>query len=341
MMTRQQRFMNTRQGEQTMTDNDGLLYGYLLNGEGGGKRLDWDQVKQWQPQQGVLWMHLEYGDPVVQQWVLHESGLDEITAEALLAEETRPRCMLSATGLLLTLRGINPNPAADPEDLVAVRVWSDGKRIISTRRRRLQAASDLAQAIEKSIGPRSAGEFVEALTDSMAERMGDVVDGVSDEVDDLEEAVLTMESYELRPKIAELRRHAIGLRRYLAPQREAVSRLFNEKVEWLSEIDRMRLRESADRTMRLVEDLDMIRERAVVVQEELSSRLSEKMDRTMYVLSMVAAIFLPLGFLTGLLGINVGGIPGADYSGSFVIFSLILVLLVVIQIWLFKLKKWM
>jgi len=324
-----------------MSDGTGLLYAYLLNGQGGGQRLDWDQVNLWEQQQGVLWVHLEYSNPVAQQWVLHESGLDEVTAEALLAEETRPRCMLSTSGLLLTLRGINPNPEADPEDMIPVRLWSDGKRISTTRRRRLLAAAELGKAIDRGVGPGSAGEFVESLTDSMVERMADIVDGISEEVDNLEELVLTMESHELRPKIADSRRHAIGLRRYLAPQREAVSRLFNEKVEWLSELDRLRLRESADRTTRFVEDLDLIRERAVVVQEELSSRLSEKMDRTMYVLSMVAAIFLPLGFLTGLLGINVGGIPGADYQGSFAIFVLILVLLVIIQIWLFRLKKWM
>ncbi len=324
-----------------MTDNHGLLYAYLLNGQGGGEKLDWQTVKQWAPEHGVLWVHLEYIDPLVQQWVLKESGLDEITAEALLAEETRPRSMLSANGLLLTLRGINPNPGADPEDMVAVRMWSDGKRIITTRRRRLQAASELSEAIEKGVGPCNAGEFVESLTDRMVERMADVIDGISDEVDDLEESVLTMESYELRPMIAELRRHAIGLRRYLAPQREAVSRLFSEKVEWLSDMDRLRLRESADRTTRFVEDLDLIRERAVVVQEELMSRLSEKMDRTMYVLSIVAAIFLPLGFLTGLLGVNVGGIPGAEYKGSFVIFNLLLVFIVIFQVWLFKYKKWM
>ena len=171
--------------------------------------------------------------------------------------------------------------------------------------------------------------------------MADVVDRISDEVDELEEKVLTMESYELRPAIAEVRRNAIGLRRYLAPQREAVLRLYGEKAVWLSEMDRLRLRESADRTTRFVEDLDMIRERAVVVQEELLGRLSEKMDRTMYILSIVAAIFLPLGFLTGLLGINVGGIPGAEYTGSFIIFCLLLVLVVFVQVWLFKYKKWM
>ena len=106
-------------------------------------------------------------------------------------------------------------------------------------------------------------------------------------------------------------------------------------------MDRLRLRESADRTTRFIEDLDLARERAVVVQEELLSRLSEKMDRTMYVLSIVAAIFLPLGFLTGLLGINVGGIPGADFKGSFLIFCIFLVLIVGLQIWIFKRKKWM
>ena len=324
-----------------MTEDTGLLFAYLLNGRGGGESLDWEAVKHWKSELGVLWVHLEYSDPYVQQWVLHESGLDEITAEALLAEETRPRCMMNEHGLLLTLRGINANPGADPEDMVAVRLWSDGKRIITTRRRRLQAASKLGEAISKGIGPCDAGAFVESLTDRMVERMADVVDGISDEVDELEEKVLIMESYELRPVIAELRRNAIGLRRYLAPQREAVTRLYGEKIEWLSEMDRLRLRESADRTTRFVEDLDMIRERAVVVQEELLGRLSEKMNSTMYILSIVAAIFMPLGFLTGLLGVNVAGIPGTEYTGSFVIFCLILVLMVVFQVWLFKYKKWM
>ncbi len=324
-----------------MSNDTGLLFAYLLNGQGGGESLDWNSIKQWNPDQGVLWLHLEYSHPFVQQWINDESGLDEVTAEALLSEETRPRSMISGTGLLLTLRGINASPEADPEDMVAVRLWSDGKRVITTRRRRLLAASELSEAIVKGDGPCNAGEFVESLTDRMVERMADVVDRISDEVDELEEKVLTMESYELRPIIAELRRNAIGLRRYLAPQREAVSRLFSEKVEWLSDMDRLRLRESADRTTRFVEDLDMIRERAVVVQEELLGRLSEKMDRTMYILSIVAAIFLPLGFFTGLLGVNVGGIPGTEYAGAFLILCLALVLMVIFQVWLFKYKKWM
>jgi zinc transporter len=91
---------------------------------------------------------------------------------------------------------------------------------------------------------------------------------------------------------------------------------------------------------RFVEDLDSARERAAVAQEELLGRLSEQMDKRMYLLSLVAAIFLPLGFLTGLLGINVGGIPGAEYHWGFTLVTLMIVILVVVQVVLFRIKKW-
>lgn len=97
---------------------------------------------------------------------------------------------------------------------------------------------------------------------------------------------------------------------------------------------------TTDRVIRYTEDLDSVRDRAVVTQKELVNRLSEQMNMRMYVLSLVAAIFLPLGFFTGLLGINVGGIPGAENHYAFFIFILMLVVLVILQIVIFKKKKW-
>jgi zinc transporter len=172
-------------------------------------------------------------------------------------------------------------------------------------------------------------------------RMGGVINDLEDNVAEQEEAVLTKESHELRPLLASIRRDAIHLRRYMAPQREALARLQSEKISWLTDEDRLRLREVYDHLTRYLEDLDAARERAAVTQEELVSRLSEQMDNRMYVLSVVAAIFLPLGFLTGLLGINVGGIPGAEYKASFAIFCLLLVGLIIVEIAIFRKKKWM
>lgn len=323
-----------------MTDPEALVGAYLLDGDGGARLVGWPAISAWQPEQGILWVHLDYTHPEAQRWLREDSGLDELSCEALLAEETRPRSLVYRDQLLVQLRGVNLNPGADPNDMVSIRLWSDGRRIITTRRRKLLSVVDLRQALEAGRGPSSCGEFVAELADRLAVRMADVIDGIEDAVDTAEEQVLTAYSHQLRPLLASIRREAIMLRRYLAPQREALTRLHSERLSWLEELHRLQLREVADRTTRYVEDLDAARERAGVVQEELVSRLSEQMDRRMYVLSVVAALFLPLGFITGLLGVNVGGIPGAEDSHAFIAFTVGLALLIGVQLLILRWRRW-
>jgi zinc transporter len=324
-----------------MANNDWLIAAYILDGKGGGERVGWKEIQEWKPSAGLLWVHLNFEAPEAQGWIKEESQLEDVVGDALLAEESRPRVTIFDDGLLIAFRGVNLNPGADPEDMVSLRIWAEKNRIITTRRRKLLSVADLCSSIDNGKGPKTAGEFLEEVADRIMVRMGDVIDGLEDKVAELEEAVLTAESHELRPMLASVRRDAINLRRYMAPQREAIARLQSEKASWLTEEDRVRLRETYDRLTRYIEDLDAARERAAVTQEELVSRLSEQMDNRMYVLSIVAAIFLPLSFLTGLLGINVGGIPGSEYKAAFAIFCLILMVLVVVEIIIFKKKKWM
>lgn len=323
-----------------MSNDTGLIAAYILDGKGKGEKIGWEGIRNWSPNQGVLWVHLDYTFPETIKWITEESGLDEIPRRTLLESETRPRSTLYNEGLLLTLRGVNLLPQSDPEDMVAVRLWIDQRRIISTRNRKLLSMNDLRNSLEKGQGPKTPGEFLVDLSERLVDRMADVIDQIDDDVDNLHEQVLTMQSHQLRPVIASSRRQAIGLRRYLGPQREALSKLYNERVKWLEDVDRMRLREISDRMMRYIEDLDSARERASVAQEELMSRLSENMEKRMYVISIVSVVFLPLSFLTGLLGINVGGIPGAENKTAFLIVCLGLLGITAIQFWFFKIKKW-
>jgi zinc transporter len=233
------------------------------------------------------------------------------------------------------------NPGSEPEDMVGIRIWFENNRIISTRRRKLLSVGDIEETIEQGTGPESMDDLLVQITGRVMERMRQIIDGLEDNVADMEDQVLTAESRTLRSKLADLRRQAISLRRYLSPQREALARLLTEKIPWLDENSRIRLREVSDQLARYLEDLDEARDRAAVTQEELVNRLSEQMNNKMYLLSVVAAIFLPLSFLTGLLGINVGGIPGAESKLGFIVFIILLVIIVAIQIWYFKKKKWL
>ena len=321
--------------------NDGLIAAYILDKKGGGRQIGWDGIDSWQPDQGLLWIHFDYSSQNVQEWLFGKSGLEEVISDALIEEDSRPRCTSFQEGLLLGLRGVNLNPGADPEDMVGIRIWFETDRIISTRKRKILSISDIRAALEQGIGPESLGDFLVQLAGRMMERMRHVIDDLEDAVADVEDQVLTSESRQLRTELAALRRQAISLRRYLSPQREALSRLLTEKIAWLDESDRIRLREVYDQLTRHIEDLDEARDRAAVTQEQLINSLSEQMNNKMYILSIVAAIFLPLGFLTGLLGINVGGIPGADSKLGFSVFVILLVGVVSFQIWFFKKKKWL
>jgi zinc transporter len=324
-----------------MSENDGLIFGYLLDGNGGGQGIDWETLGQWSLERGTLWLHFDYASGKVQKWLAKEGGLSPILFEALLAEETRPRIVPSAEGVLLILRGVNCNPGADPEDMVSIRMWFDEHRIITMRHRRVMAIEDINKAIESGKGPTSSGDFLVMVSERIADRMGDVVAEMDDSVDELEDTVLTAQSYELRPKLAKLRRQTISLRRYIAPQRDVIARLQHERIPWLKDVDKVHIREIAERTARFVEDIDSARDRAAITQEELNNRLSEQMNKAMYILSIIAAIFLPLGLLTGLLGINVGGIPGAENKWAFVFVSLFLVAIAAGLISLFKRIKWL
>lgn len=318
----------------------GLIVAYLLDGRGGGRHLDWSELDIAVAPQQTLWLHLNRDEEDARQWLRERSGLAPLVVESLLAESTRPHCTRIDDGAMLFLRAVNLNPGADPDDMVSIRLWVEDRRIVSVRKRRLLSVDDLRSAIERAQGPCNTGQFLVALGGRIGARIGDTVNDVDDAVDQLQEQVLETGSSGLRGQLTELRRQIIALRRYLAPQRDALARLAQMPLPWLSDIDALHLREEADRVTRFVEDLDAARERAAVTQEELSNRIGEQMNARMYMLSVVAAIFLPLGFLTGLFGINVGGIPLAEDPWGFVEIVLLLLGVTGLQLWLFRWKGW-
>ena len=318
----------------------GLVYAAVFDGSGGARQLDWSGVSAWQAAQGILWIHLNRESVAAERWISDDSHLDPLVCEALMAESTRPRCVQMGEGVMLFLRGVNLNPGADPEDMVSIRLWVEPGRIVSVRQRRLMSVDDLRASLAQGSGAVDEGDFTVQLAERLVARMVDVINDVDDAVDAVQAEVLESGSIRLRSELTRLRHEIIALRRYLAPQRDALLRLGQIKPAWLHEEHQLQLREQADRVTRFVEDLDAARERAAVTQEELGNRLSEQMNTRMYVLSLVAAVFLPLGFLTGLFGINVGGMPLAEDPWGFWEVSGLLAAITAIQVLLFRWRGW-
>lgn len=181
--------------------------------------------------------------------------------------------------------------------------------------------------------------FIVSILIELTKGIGEIVNEIYDEVDDLEDEVIITKSADLRLRISDVRREIIMLRRYIMPQRDVILRLQIEDIPWIKSEDKNYLREIGEITARYIDDLDSSRERAGVTQEQLANLINENMNRTIYFLSIISTIFLPLTFMTGLLGINVGGIPGAKSEAAFWIVLLISLLLGLIEYLIFKRSK--
>ncbi len=320
--------------------DESLIFAYLLDGRGGGIKFGWDDVRAWKPEDGVLWVHLDYSKLEAEQWMRSESCLSSHIVDILANEETRPRFLKIGEDIVIILRAINTNEGADLDDLVSLRIFASESIIISCRKRRLFSEIEIASRLDDLRGPKDSGGLLISITERIVERIGVVIADFEEQTGEIEEAVSSGEGGDRRSQLSDLRRKIIRLRRYLLPQREALGKAVTAEVGWLSEKSIHRIREVFDDNVRYLETLESARDQALVTHEELSQQLSEATGERMYLLAIVAAIFLPLSFITGLLGINVAGIPIAENDDAFLYVSGGLGLALMLELLLLRYLKW-
>jgi zinc transporter len=261
-----------------------------------------------------VWLHVEgtgrNGHSEVPAYV------PELAANALLATETRPRCDEIDAGVLINLRGTGVAATADTDRLVSIRVWVEAGRVTSVSRRPLAALVKVEAAMHAG-HLQDGGDFVSVLAQAISTELDPEIADLGDQLDDCEDALEGGDIYALRRRIAALRSQAIRLRRFVAPDRDALASMAQLPFEWISTEDRMHLRDAADRFARMAEELEAVRERAALLHEQLTDLRAEIVDRRSLGIAIVAFIFLPLTFVTGLLGMNVSGIPFAEREWAF------------------------
>lgn len=264
----------------------------------------------------LVWLVLDGRQAGVEAWIEAQEDIPSIARSALLASETRPRSDLIGQGALINLRGLGKTPEDDPDALVSLRIWAETGRVILVTLRSPKAIDIVAKRF-LSGAIRDPGDLLSALADAITDDLDPDVAGLGDALDDCELMVEVANIHPTRREVTRVRARAIAFRRFVAPQRQALAQLSVAALDWLEDDDRLHLREAADRAARMAEELESVRERAALMHEELTDRRSEQMDARALLISIVALVFLPLTFITGLLGMNVKGIPFAEEPWAF------------------------
>ena len=265
---------------------------------------------------GFVWLHLD--DASTEELAfLKTEDIPDIAANALIATETRPRCDRIEDGAIVNLRGPATVETDDSDRLVSIRMWVRRGKVNSVTRRPLASTPEVFRQMEagRILDP---GDLVAGFARAISKQLDPEVAQLGDTLDDYESELDDPRAiYRLRTAIARSRSDAIAYRRFVAPNRDALQTLAEMDFDWLAEEDRLHIREAADRFARMTEELEAVRERAALLHEQITDLRGEQMESRSLFISVVAFIFLPLTFITGLLGMNVEGIPYAKEPWAF------------------------
>ena len=266
--------------------------------------------------EGFLWIHLEGRDEHDLAFLQRQDDIPDVAANALIATETRPRCDAVEDGAIVNLRGPGDVDPDDSDKLVSIRMWVRRNRVTSLSRRAITATAAVVRLFETG-KVLDAGDIVSSYAREISRQLDPQVAALGDQLDGCESELDDGNLYRLRTQIARIRSDAIAFRRFVAPNRDALLELAGLDFGWLADDDRLHIREAADRFARMTEELEAVRERAALLHEQLTDLRAEQLDQRSLLISMVAFIFLPLTFVTGLLGMNVAGIPFAGEPWAF------------------------
>ncbi|MEN4622091.1 zinc transporter ZntB [Pantoea agglomerans] len=308
-----------------------------LDGKGGMIPIAEDEVIQCEQ---PCWLHLNYTHRKSAEWLQSTTQIPDAVRDALAGDSMRPRVSRLGDGFMIVLRSVNHNSDARRDQLVVMRVFINDKLIVSTRRRKVSAVDEVLTDLQNGNGPIDCGSWLVDICDALTDHTSEFIEDLHDKIIELEDALLD-QRMPARGELGLLRKQLIVMRRYMAPQRDVYARLASEKLAWMDDTERRRMQEIADRLGRGLDDLDAGVARTAILADEVASAMAESMNRRTYTMSLMAMIFLPATFLTGLFGVNLGGIPGGEWRYGFSIFCLLLVALAVGVAGYMRKRRWL
>jgi zinc transporter len=321
--------------------SNGLVGGgavLLFNGKGGMKRHEpGEQIVV--PRGGFKLVVGNSKAPEFKLWLKSELG--EFNSGLVTAPTSRSRCSVLDDRALVILRVVRPG--AEPHDVGRqfLTIWIERSRVIIASELNILDFLGLAKVEQAEYAPTTPADLIARLALRATDRLEPLIEMLGDRLDEVEEALITQRTEKAQDNLEQLRRTLISFRRLVWPQRDALSTLEVEDLSFFSDRDRLRLREAAMRTARIGDELQALSERAVLVHEEIIDDRAEQMNKAMLVLAAVTVIFSPLTLLTGLLGMNVSGIPFAENGAAFWVVCGAVLALGLATLWLMRRRRWL
>ncbi|RZT10998.1 zinc transporter [Duganella sp. CF402] len=323
------------------SDQSGLVCGYLFgrSADGKGQPLDTDAACAWlkereQHPQEFIWLHYNLANTASEKWLHEHMALPEEFYESLHEGPRSTRIELADDTLIAVVNDVLHDFSFEPSDISTLWLSVDRQIVISARRKPLRAVDSLRNAVRGGEPIHSSVELLTHLLRDQADALIKIVRDAISTVDSIEDNLLAGKLTTKRASLGALRRVLVRLQRLLAPEPAALFRLLQKPPAWMAESDVQELRQSTEEFSMVLADMASLQERIKLIQEEIAALASEANNHSLFVLTVVTVLALPINIIAGLLGMNVGGIPLAQSAHGFLIVVVIVASFTVIAGWL-------
>jgi zinc transporter len=301
------------------SEKTGLLCGYLFAPGHAGSAIDGEEaaavLASHEPRDSFLWLHFNLANQMSVRWLKQHLDLPE-EYHSLLDHVSSTRVELVGNALIATINDVTLY-GMDASDVATMALYVNHRVLVSARHAPLRSAERLRECVKAGETFRSAVEVLAHLLRDQADVLVQIVRDATAQVDRIEDKIIANHSGASRSTLGALRRVLVRLQRLLAPEPAALFRLLNRAPAWITEADRQDLRQAVEELATAVTDSSGLVERIRLLQEELLALLNEQTNRTLFVLTVVTVVALPMTIIPGLLGMNVGGLPLRDEPWGF------------------------
>ncbi|QCP49874.1 magnesium transporter [Trinickia violacea] len=321
------------------SDHIPLKYGYLFSENGVGREIDAATATEWLSRPNAargefVWLHFHDIPSMLTQWPPQLAAAPAAFGDALRKGYRTSRLMRTHQNLIAVLNDVDYDSGRE-RSLEIATLWLnvDARCLLSVRNLPLRSV----ERLRHDVVARQPFHSPMALLNRLLHEQADVLSGIARDalrITNEVERALGAGKLPKRSSLGKIRRDLVQLRRLLAPEPAMLFRLANRAPEWMREEDAQSLLQCAEQFALVLRDTAALEERIRLLQEEIASRVGEHTNRSILILTSATVIALPITLISGLLGMNIGGLPFKEYGGGFWVVLVITVLLTGLAAWL-------
>lgn len=327
------------------SDPNGLICGYLFSPGETARAVDSEEALEWirrpvgSTGDDFVWLHVNLSNAAASRWLRQQLELSEMFFDALNEGTRSSRIEFADNDLIAVVNDVLYDFSFDASHISTLWMSVDRRLILSARSKPLRSIDRLRASVKNGETFRTSVELLVHLLRDQADVLMQIVRKSISQVDDIEDKLLAGRLDQRRGELGQLRRVLVRLQRLLAPEPAALFRLLNHPPAWMEEADVQELRQSTEEFSGAINDISSLQERIKLLQEEIAAQVNEQNSRSLYVLTVVTVLALPINILAGLFGMNVGGVPLAQDPAGFWVVVGIVVTFTMVAAWAVFFRK--